>query len=181
MRSHLRRMFCLVAPVCAGVMLLTSATLASPSGTDAKTASNRPVKASGNGTRTISIMGAAWKADNSPIPNAKLRLRNVVTGKIEATAVANETGQFIFTDLESGSYIVELVSDSGKILTIGHTITVGPGETVATFVRTGTKVPWFNGFFGNAASSVSSAAASTGVTAVAPEAMQCASPPCGIK
>jgi hypothetical protein len=137
-----------------------------------------PLAGGAVGARATSIMGAAWKSDNTPIPAAKLRLRNVLTGRIEATTVANDLGRFTFNEMESGSYVVELVSDSGKILAIGHTFTVAPGETVATFVRLGTKAPWFNGFFGNASSAVASVAASTGVTAVAPEQMACASPPC---
>lgn len=181
MRSQLRR-----APgpaaIAIGILLASAATYALPAGAGATAATNPSANGSmGSGTSSTSIMGAAWRADNTPIPNAKLRLRDVVTGKIQAMAVANGAGQFVFGNIESGSYIVELVSDMGKILAIGHTLTIGPGETVATFVRTGTKVPWFNGFFGNASSSVSSAAASTGVTAIAPEAMPCASPPCSAK
>jgi hypothetical protein len=128
--------------------------------------------------RATSILGAAWNSDNTAIPFAKVRLRNVLTGKIEANTISNELGQFSFNGIESGSYVIELVSDNGKILAIGHTFSVAPGETVATFVRLGSRLPWFSGFFGNAASSVASVAASTGVTAVAPEQMPCASPPC---
>lgn len=127
------------------------------------------------GVRSTSILGAAWEADNTPIPNARLRLRNVLSGKIAATTTANEMGQFAFNDIESGSYLIELVGENGKILALGHAFTVAPGDTVATFVRLGTKVPWFNGFFGNAASAVSATAASIGITAVAPEAIRCVS------
>jgi hypothetical protein len=119
--------------------------------------------------RAASIVGSAWRADNTPIPEAHLRLRNVITGEIETTTIADEEGQFAFADVPNGAYVVELVSDNGKILTIGHPFTVSGGETVATFVRLGTKVPWFNGFFGNAALAVATAAASTGLTALAPE------------
>jgi hypothetical protein len=171
MRSRLRRAFGEVACVCAGIMLMMSAAAAAiSSASDARTAN-----------RSTSIMGAAWKADNTPIPNAKVRLRDIVTGKIQAATAANEAGQFLFGNILSGSYIVELISDSGRILAVGHTVAVDPGETVATFVRLGTKVPWFDGFFGNAATAVASAAASTGITAMAPEEMQCASPPCSQK
>ena len=90
----------------------------------------------------------------------------------------NDLGQFSFHGIDGGSYVIELVSDGGKILAVGHTFTVAPGETVATFVRLALKAPWFHGFFGNAASAVASIAASTGVTAMAPEQMACASPPC---
>jgi hypothetical protein len=117
-----------------------------------------------------SILGVAWNADNSPVRNAFLRLRNVVSGHVEASAVANEAGQFTFSNIEGGSYVVELVTETGKIMTVGHLFTVAPGETVATFVRLGTKVPWFSGFFNNAAAAVASSAASQGITAIAPEA-----------
>lgn len=53
-------------------------------------------------------------------------------------------------------------------MTVGHAFVIAPGETVATFVRLGTKVPWFHGFFSNAASAVASTAASQGITAIAP-------------
>ena len=128
------------------------------------------------GIRSTSITGVAWNADNTPIPAAKLRLRNVVTGKIATAVVADEAGHFTFVDVETGSYLIELVTETGKILAVGHTFAVAPGETVATFVRVGAKVPWFTGFFGNAASAIASTAASAGVTAIAPDAKPCSSP-----
>ena len=118
--------------------------------------------------RTTSIVGAAWQGDDTPIANARLRLRDVTTGHVEATTVANEFGRFTFTGIEGGSYVVELVSDSGKILTVGHVFAINSGETVATFVRLGTHVPWFTSFFSNAAAAAATVAAAQGVTALAP-------------
>src|SRR6516164_1090873 len=46
------------------------------------------------GSRPATILGSAWNADNTPIKGANLRLRNVVTGKIEAETKANEAGEF---------------------------------------------------------------------------------------
>ncbi len=142
-------------------------------GSDGLTVSTRVT-----GGQTSSVLGSAWYSDNTPIPRARLRLRNVQSGEIAAATVADDEGQFTFTGMAIGSYVVELVSDdekkvgsddTGKILTIGQPFTIGPGETVATFVRLGTKVPWFIGFFGNAALAVSAAAAAAGLTALAPE------------
>ena len=123
--------------------------------------------ATGSGGIT-SVLGAAWKVDNTPIPAAQVQLRNLVSGKVEARAVADQAGQFTFSRIEGGTYVVELLGDNGRVLTVGHAFVIAPGETVATFVRLGTKVPWFNGFFSNAASAVASTAASQGITAIAP-------------
>ena len=138
---------------------------------------SRVAGASFGGARTTSILGAAWNVDNTPIKQASLRLRNVVTGKVEALTKANEAGQFAFENINGGSYVVELVTASGKIQTVGHVFTINPGETVATFVRAGTKVPWGTAFFNNTANAVSSSAASQGITAIAPMPL-CSSPPC---
>lgn len=117
-----------------------------------------------------SVVGAAWNADSTGIAGARLRLRNVTTGKIAAATRADDHGQFRFEDVGSGSYVIELVDDSGKVLALGHVFTVSRGETVATFVRLGTRVPWFTGFFSNAAAAAISTAASEGITALAPVA-----------
>lgn len=116
-----------------------------------------------------SIMGVAWDQNNAPLAHARLRLRNTVTGRIEAVTAANESGRFSFPGVEGGTYVIELVDEIGKVLTLGNVFTVTPGETVTTFLRLSTKVPWFRGFFGNAASAVAATASATGVTAVAPE------------
>jgi hypothetical protein len=189
MRFRLLGTFALPALVCTSALWV--APVAAVSAPDAKAAVKAvaktpavtakaplPISEGSVGARATSIMGVAWNADNTPIPGAKLRLRNVLSGRIVATVVANGLGQFAFNDVESGSYVIELVSDDGKILAVGHTFTVAPGETVATFVRLAAKAPWFSGFFGNSASAIASAAAAAGVTAVAPEEMACASPPC---
>jgi len=132
-----------------------------------------PAKTVARGTAVVSngaasILGVVWNVDNTPIPGARVQLRNLVSGKVDGTAVANQAGQFAFNQIEGGRYVVELLGANGKVTTVGHAFVVAPGQSVATFVRMGTKVPWFNGFFGNAASAVAVAAASQGITAIAP-------------
>ena len=124
--------------------------------------------------RATTVMGSAWTMNNQPIPAARVQLRNVVTGKIAGTAVADNAGRFSFTNIETGSYVVELVGTNGKTLTVGHPFVIAAGETVATFVRLAAQTPWYAqapwyaAFFSNAAAGASSAAASYGITAMAP-------------
>lgn len=112
------------------------------------------------------IIGTAWHHDNSPVSNALLRLRNVTTGRIVMGTQANVQGRFTFLQVLPGSYIVELVDANGDIRAVGQMFSLGAGETVATFIRLGTEVPWFSGFFANAAAAVLAIAAALGVTAV---------------
>jgi hypothetical protein len=148
-----------------------------------RTATARPVSGSArvapaaSGTRATAIVGSAWNVDNSPIKFANLRLRDVVEGRIEALARANDAGEFTFENVPGGSYVVELLNDSGKVETVGHVFTIAPGETVATFVRLNVKVPWITAFFKNTAGVVAATAGSAGITALAPPRL-CSSPPC---
>jgi hypothetical protein len=179
----------LVSAIVAGVVAL-SAPLAGAGRTDppgartaARTGTARPVMAGSRpagttfGSHTTAILGAAWNADNSPIKYAVLRLRNVDNGKVEALGKSNDVGPFAFTNVPGGSYVVELLSETGNIETIGHVFTIAPGETVATFVRLSAKVPWVASFFNNTLGAVASTAASEGLTAIAPMPL-CSSPPC---
>ncbi|HEX6463873.1 MAG TPA: carboxypeptidase-like regulatory domain-containing protein [Vicinamibacterales bacterium] len=138
-------------------------------GTRAATAASRP--------GTAAIVGAVSNADSTPAKGADLRLRNVVTGKIAAVTKANEAGQFTFEHVDAGSYVVELVTDSGHVQTMSDVVTIAPGETVATIVRVGPKIPWIRAFFSNTAGAVATTAAAEGIAAIAPTGL-CQSPPC---
>ena len=127
--------------------------------------------------KSPSVLGAAWRHDNTPIKGANLRLRNAATGKILAVAKANELGRFTFDNVEPGTYVVELVNDSGRVQTVSHVFTVAAGETVATFVRLDAQKSWAAAFFSSTAGAIVATAATEGITALAPLA-RCASPPC---
>lgn len=117
-------------------------------------------------SRVTMVTGFAWNANDTPIPAAHVQLRNIANAKIVGEAIADDSGRFTFTNIEGGTYVVELVASSGKVLTVGQPFVIAPGETVATFVRLGTRVPWFVGFFGNAGAAAASTAASEGITAL---------------
>ena len=89
--------------------------------------------------KSTSVRGVVWNADDSPLPHAKVRLRNLQTGRVDAAAAANENGQFAFASLEVGSYVIELLDDNDKVIAVGQSFRLERGETVATFVRLGTR------------------------------------------
>lgn len=119
--------------------------------------------------RSTSVIGFAWTPTNAPIPHAPVQLRNVTSGRVEARAVTDASGRFVFQDVEgNATYVVELLDERGRVIALGQPFALAPGETVATFVRLAARAPWFAGLFDNTAAAVVSTAASLGVTAVAP-------------
>ena len=117
---------------------------------------------------TTTVIGWAREADNAPVRRARLQLRNVVTGYVEATAVVDDAGEFAFEGFEGGTYVVELVDDGNDVLGVGQVFNVAPGETVATFLKLAEAPSFVTGLFQNTASSVLSAAAGAGVIGVVP-------------
>jgi hypothetical protein len=116
--------------------------------------------------RPTIVRGVAWHSDNSPIPNAKVRLRSLETARISSNTETTESGQFLFEDVGRGSYVVELVTDGGRVLAVSHSFRIEPGETVATSVRLSSRQPWFVGMFSNSAAAVIAAASSVGLAAI---------------
>ena len=112
------------------------------------------------------VSGRAWHHDNTPVAHAQLRLRDVADGDIVMRGQTDAAGRFSFTPVSPGTYVVELVDDDDRVLGVGHTFGLVRGETVATFIRLGTQVPWHQGFFTNAAAAALATAASLGVTAL---------------
>jgi hypothetical protein len=68
--------------------------------------------------------------------------------------------------VSAGSYVVELVDENRNVLALGEMFTIGPTETVATFIRLAAARAWYGGFYGNAAAAAIAAAATLGVTAM---------------
>jgi hypothetical protein len=122
-------------------------------------------RASAGPVDTGIVRGVAWTADNSPIANAKVRLRNIETGRIVAASETSSDGQFVFAQIAKSSYLVELLSDSAKVLAVGPAFRLEPGQTVSTYVRLPSR-RWYSGMFSNTAAAVIAAASSVGLTAV---------------
>jgi len=111
------------------------------------------------------VVGAAWKGDSTPYPKARIRLRNVETGRAIALTMSGADGHFRFDGVAPGAFVVELLSNDERVLATGALFSVSVGVEAITSVRLASRAPWFGGFFGNAAPAVIAAASTIGVTA----------------
>jgi hypothetical protein len=92
-------------------------------------------------SRVTAVMGYLWAGEGTPVSNATVQLRNIVTGQVEQVSSTLQNGAFAFQNVSSGTYAIEYVTESaGRVMAVGQAFSVAPGETVATFVRLGGKL-----------------------------------------
>ena len=68
------------------------------------------------------IAGKAVSATNAPVGSAMLRLRDVRFGRVVSTAVTDRAGQFDFKGVDTGTYLVEMMSQSGNVVLASSSI-----------------------------------------------------------
>lgn len=144
--------------------------------------------AAGSISKATSVVGYLWTANDTAVGDATVQLRNTVTGQVEALTRTNGVGEFVFSNVDGGSYVVEYAADqaANQLLALGHPFTVAPGQTVATFVRMSNVIPaLIPDAVGNVAAAALQGATSAGVTAVvtpiAPVVEQPPAPASGVR
>ena len=112
------------------------------------------------------VTGTVVNHDDTPVPNARLRLRDVTTGQTVQITEGDQAGRFTFLGVPPGRYVVELVDRRDNVLALGRLFGLGRLETVTTVVRLAASTHWYAGFFGGVALAVIGTSAALGVTAV---------------
>ena len=112
------------------------------------------------------VVGVAWSAEYTPVHNPRLRLRNALSGLVAAATVGDQQGEFAFDEVDSGTYVVELVDAEDRLQAVGEVLTVASGEIVATFVMLSGAAPAVPAIVGNAATAAAASAGVLGVTNV---------------
>ncbi len=123
------------------------------------------VAASAARAATGTVLGSALRGDNAPYPEARIRLRNVETGRGVARTTSDAGGRFRFESVDPSVYVVELLAQDDKVQAVGDVFAVTAGNQAVTVVRLSAKTRWVGGFFGNVAAAAIAAASTLGVTA----------------
>jgi Carboxypeptidase regulatory-like domain len=86
------------------------------------------------GQGTGSLNGVAAGSDRAPLRNYTVRLRNVADGQIAGTTITSGTGEFTFTGLPAGNYVVEVVDAAGQVVGLSPTLIMSPGTTLSVTI-----------------------------------------------
>lgn len=85
-----------------------------------------------------SLTGTANGPKSQPIPSVKVQLRNADTGQLASTTTSSATGEFSFTNLPAGNYVVEVLDGAGNIVGTSASIAVAAGATASGVIVTAT-------------------------------------------
>ena len=114
------------------------------------------------------INGVAVNSDQTPVPYATVRLRNLAVNAIDQIATANEAGEFTFVAQPGVAYVVEIADQSGLTIAVGDVIVARAGEVAGTKVAVPSSLPVLAAVYGSTVSSIVSAAIGTGLQVVDP-------------
>ncbi len=120
----------------------------------------QPSAAAQRATREIKslINGVAVNSDQTPVPNATVRLRNLAVNAIDQIVTANEAGEFTFVAQPGIAYVVEIADPSGRTVAVGDVIVASAGEVAGTKVALPSGLPALAGAYGSTVRSIVSAA-----------------------
>ena len=117
--------------------------------------------------QTNGLIAGVTSIDGKPLANIAVRLRNLQNGQLVGSSVADATGQFSFSGLNPGNYVVELVSADGTIIGTSVNIPLTTGVMAATNVAVGVSAAALGATGGVAAGAAAAGAAAAGAGATA--------------
>jgi hypothetical protein len=126
-------------------------------------ASTLAFAAAAQGTATLA--GTARNSSGRPIGDCTVQLRDVLNGQLVGTTKCDRAGAFVFTNLNPGNYIVEVVDSQGVVIGTSAVSEVAAGATVAISVTAATAAAATTGGISTALI-VTALAAAAGVAAV---------------
>lgn len=87
------------------------------------------------GGRVATVSGRAATALNQPVPFARVLLRNILTGQVQAQAIADANGRFTFGDVLTSGYVVEMLGVDGSVIAASQMVATSGGGIQLAVVR----------------------------------------------
>jgi len=82
----------------------------------------------------VQVAGAVKYMSGMPAPNMAVRIRNAATGQVAGTGSTSAAGEFSFANVGPGTYVVEVIDGSGRILATSTSIGLATAATTVTGV-----------------------------------------------
>jgi hypothetical protein len=92
-----------------------------------------PVGALAADNTSIAVVGTAYRANMQPLPHAEVQVRDLKSGSRVLSVMSDVSGSYSFKGLAPGTYIVEVVDKTGKVMGMSapFVLITGPSVTVS--------------------------------------------------
>src|SRR5262245_8298027 len=88
--------------------------------------------------QTNGVISGIANVEGKPLANVTVRLRNVDNGQLLGSMTSNAAGEFSFTGLPAGNFVVETANLAGTLLGTSTRIVLAAGAMTATGVTVST-------------------------------------------
>jgi hypothetical protein len=86
------------------------------------------------GSGETKVIGQVIDITQTPVANARVQLRNLITGGVLGQDESDANGEYAFTVDEPGSYVVEMVTVAGYVVALSNAGALARFETLRTVV-----------------------------------------------
>lgn len=86
-------------------------------------------------TATTRVVGSVVDIRQVPVSFARVRLRDLLNGKIIGEGAANDRGEYEFILEEPGTYVAEMILANNYILGLSNAVSIRMYETQTTVIR----------------------------------------------
>ncbi len=80
------------------------------------------------------VSGIAHQTNLQPLANARVQIRNVNTGSLSAATTSAAGGEFSFSSVQPGTYVLEIVDAHGRIVGMSPPYAVAEGAVLSVSV-----------------------------------------------
>jgi hypothetical protein len=88
-----------------------------------------------NGKGDTRIIGQVIDIRQVPVANARVQLRNLISGQVQSQDETDANGEYAFSVEDSGTYIVEMIMVDGYVVALSNAGALARYETLQTVVQ----------------------------------------------
>lgn len=81
------------------------------------------------------VIGAIIDMRQAPVGRARVQLRDLSNGAIVQQGVSDEAGEYEFTSVDAGTYVVEMLGSIGQIVGLSNAVPLAQFQTINTLIQ----------------------------------------------
>jgi hypothetical protein len=93
-------------------------------------AAGMPFSALAAGEESVAVVGSVYRTNMQPIAKAEVQIRDLKTGFRVSSTFSDPAGSYAFKGVRPGTYVVEIVDRTGKVIGMSAPFVLGSAPSV---------------------------------------------------